>query len=137
MPATSIFIKAASSGISGMGNSRISVLLGPVRTAASTFSTTKNPPIVVHASAAFHLQHSPLYMSNARECANAASPQTGPRATCAPRPSEAMDARAFPACARCPLPGCLPIETVVAFWTDGDKRHQFKLFKRVVDVVAD
>src|SRR5258705_13590003 len=39
IPATSIFIKAASSGISGMGNSRISVLLGPVLTAACTFST--------------------------------------------------------------------------------------------------
>src|SRR5437870_3595118 len=38
MPATSIFIRAPSSGISGMGNSRISVLLGPTLTAASTFS---------------------------------------------------------------------------------------------------
>ena len=37
----------------------------------------------------------------------------------------------------CSLPGCLPIETVVAFWTEGDKRHQFKLFKPVADVVAD
>src|SRR6202048_1373464 len=41
MPATSIFIKAASCGTSGMGNSRISVLLGPVLTAASTLSTTE------------------------------------------------------------------------------------------------
>src|ERR1700730_12348612 len=41
MPATSIFIKAASWGTSGMGNSRISVLLGPVLTAASTLSTTE------------------------------------------------------------------------------------------------
>ena len=38
MPATSIFISAASSGISGIGNSRISVRLGPTFTAASTFS---------------------------------------------------------------------------------------------------
>src|ERR1700716_2704799 len=38
MPATSIFMSALSSGISGMGNSRISVLPGPVLTAASTFS---------------------------------------------------------------------------------------------------
>jgi hypothetical protein len=37
----------------------------------------------------------------------------------------------------CSLPGCAPIETVVAFWTEGDKRHQFKLFKPVADVVAD
>src|SRR5258708_16973644 len=39
IPATSIFMSALSSGISGMGNSRISVLPGPVLTAASTFST--------------------------------------------------------------------------------------------------
>src|SRR5262249_8197926 len=43
MPPTSIFINAASSGISGIGNSRSSVLLGPRRTAASTFSTTWLP----------------------------------------------------------------------------------------------
>jgi hypothetical protein len=40
MPPTSIFIKAASAGTSGIGYSRISVLLGPIRTAASTFSAT-------------------------------------------------------------------------------------------------
>jgi hypothetical protein len=40
MPPTSIFISAASSGMSGIGNSRSSVLLGPVRTAANTFSDT-------------------------------------------------------------------------------------------------
>ena len=39
-PPTSIFIKAASTGTSGIGYSRISVLLGAVRTAASTFSAT-------------------------------------------------------------------------------------------------
>src|SRR5438132_12702654 len=38
MPATSIFISALSAGISGIGYSRISVLPGAVRTAASTFS---------------------------------------------------------------------------------------------------
>jgi nitrate reductase delta subunit len=37
----------------------------------------------------------------------------------------------------CALPGCPPLETVVAFWTQGDRRHQFKLFKPVCDVVAD
>jgi hypothetical protein len=37
----------------------------------------------------------------------------------------------------CALPGCPPLETVVAFWTQGDRRHQFKLFKPVADVVAD
>jgi hypothetical protein len=38
IPATSIFSKALSGGISGIGNSRISVLPGPTLTAASTFS---------------------------------------------------------------------------------------------------
>jgi hypothetical protein len=37
----------------------------------------------------------------------------------------------------CNLPGCAPIETVVAFWTEGDKRHHFKVFKPVHEVVED
>jgi nitrate reductase delta subunit len=37
----------------------------------------------------------------------------------------------------CMLPGCAPIETVVAFWTAADKRHHFKIFKPVVEVVED
>jgi hypothetical protein len=37
----------------------------------------------------------------------------------------------------CGLPGCPPLETVVAFWTASDKRHQFKLFKPVREVVDD
>src|SRR5262245_17566993 len=30
----------------------------------------------------------------------------------------------------CNLPGCPPLETVVAFW-ENDQRHHFKLFKEV------
>jgi hypothetical protein len=37
----------------------------------------------------------------------------------------------------CGLPGCPPLETVVAFWTEDDRRHQFKLFKPVEEVVSD
>jgi hypothetical protein len=37
----------------------------------------------------------------------------------------------------CGLPGCPPLETVVVFWTEGDRRHQFKLFKPVRAVVAE
>jgi hypothetical protein len=37
----------------------------------------------------------------------------------------------------CGLPGCPPLETVVAFWTEDDRRHQFKLFKPVAEVVND
>jgi len=36
----------------------------------------------------------------------------------------------------CALPGCPPLETVVAFWTKNG-RHQFKLFKPVEEVVPD
>jgi nitrate reductase delta subunit len=37
----------------------------------------------------------------------------------------------------CELPGCAPLETVVAFWTEADKRHHFKVFKPVAEVVED
>jgi hypothetical protein len=37
----------------------------------------------------------------------------------------------------CGLPGCPPIETVVAFWTGADTRHHFKLFKPATEVVED
>jgi nitrate reductase delta subunit len=37
----------------------------------------------------------------------------------------------------CGLPGCPPLETVVAFWTEDDRRHQFKLFKPVAEVICD
>ena len=37
----------------------------------------------------------------------------------------------------CALPGCPPLETVIAFWTENEKRHQFKLFKPVTEVAPD
>ena len=37
----------------------------------------------------------------------------------------------------CGLPGCPPLETVVAFWTEGDKRHHFKVFKPVAEVTEE
>jgi nitrate reductase delta subunit len=36
----------------------------------------------------------------------------------------------------CQVPGCPPIETVIAFWTDKG-RHHLKVFKPVADVTAD
>ena len=36
----------------------------------------------------------------------------------------------------CAVPGCPPLETVVAFWTE-NSRHHFKVFKPVEQVVAD
>ena len=56
-----------------------------------------------------------------------------------------MDAAAFQAGrgdrdpgvrAQCRLPGCPPLETVIAFW-ENDKRHHFKLFKPVAQVALD
>ena len=37
----------------------------------------------------------------------------------------------------CGVPGCPPRETVVAFWTGSDKRHQFRIFKPLEQVVED
>jgi hypothetical protein len=37
----------------------------------------------------------------------------------------------------CAIPGCPPVETVVAFWTASDRRHHFKVFKPVADVAED
>ncbi len=37
----------------------------------------------------------------------------------------------------CRLPGCPPLETVVAFWTGDDGRHQFRLLKPLRDVRYD
>ncbi len=34
----------------------------------------------------------------------------------------------------CAVPGCPPLETVVAFWTRDGQRHQFKVFKPVDQV---
>ena len=36
----------------------------------------------------------------------------------------------------CTIPGCPPVDTVVAFWTDKG-RHHFRIFKPVAEVVAD
>ena len=47
------------------------------------------------------------------------------------------DAAVMAAEVACRQPGCPPLETVVAFWTDTDKRHQFKVFKRVEEVAED
>ena len=30
---------------------------------------------------------------------------------------------------RCGLPGCPPLETVIAFWTSAENRHTWKVFK--------
>jgi nitrate reductase delta subunit len=37
----------------------------------------------------------------------------------------------------CAVPGCPPVDTVVAFWTEGDRRHHFKVFKPVAEVVEE
>ena len=37
----------------------------------------------------------------------------------------------------CRLDGCPPLETVVAFWSEDDRRHQFKLYKPLAEVGYD
>ena len=36
----------------------------------------------------------------------------------------------------CAVPGCPPLETVIAFWS-GERRHHTKVFKPVADIVED
>jgi hypothetical protein len=47
------------------------------------------------------------------------------------------DAAVMAAEVSCRLPGCPPLETVVAFWSEDGQRHQFKVFKRVEEVAED
>ena len=37
----------------------------------------------------------------------------------------------------CRLPGCPPLETVIAFWNGAGARHHIKVFKKAVEVVED
>jgi nitrate reductase delta subunit len=37
----------------------------------------------------------------------------------------------------CSRPGCPPLETVIAFWSEGEARRHFKIFKPVGAVVLD
>jgi len=37
----------------------------------------------------------------------------------------------------CAVPGCPPLETVIAFWTENGERRHFKVFKPVEQVVLD
>jgi hypothetical protein len=46
------------------------------------------------------------------------------------------DAAILVAEVECAVPGCPPIETVIAFWSEG-RRHHFKVFKPVAEVVED
>jgi hypothetical protein len=36
----------------------------------------------------------------------------------------------------CTLPGCPPVETVIAFWSE-ERRYHFKVFKPVADIAPD
>ena len=47
-----------------------------------------------------------------------------------------QDAAVMVAEVSCTVPGCPPLETVVAFWID-NTRHHFKVFKPVEEVSAD
>src|SRR5829696_8861483 len=47
------------------------------------------------------------------------------------------DAPVFVSEVACGVPGCPPLETVVAFWTEAERRHHFKVFKPVDKVVEE
>ena len=38
---------------------------------------------------------------------------------------------------RCTIPGCAPLETLVAFWTENADRHHFKIHKPVRSIVPE
>ena len=48
----------------------------------------------------------------------------------------AEDAAILVAEVACAVPGCPPLETVIAFWS-GERRHHTKIFKPVNEVVED
>lgn len=37
----------------------------------------------------------------------------------------------------CGVPGCPPLETIVAFWTAPERRHSFKVFKPLEEVTEE
>jgi nitrate reductase delta subunit len=47
------------------------------------------------------------------------------------------DAVVFVSEMACGLPGCPPLETVVAFWSAADTRHHFKVFKPLAEVIEE
>src|SRR6185295_2028476 len=131
MPPTSIFISAASAGTSGIGYSRISVLLGPVRTAASTVSATFRVLSVAPSCDAKVVNHASLRQEKSRT----------PRRR---RPGARVGAGAlFPGRGRDPgrrgrLRGSgLPTDRDRDRILSDERRHHFKVFKPVANVVED
>src|SRR5262245_10234687 len=119
MPATSIFMSALSAGISGIGYSRISVLLGPVLTAASTFSIMGE----------FLLLASPKKHPDLSAAAAQVNQWTrdrfalGSAATILVTELESG------------TPGFPPLTTVIAFWTAERKHYHFRVFKPLEQVI--
>src|SRR5438067_516068 len=158
MPPTSTFRSAASSGISGMGYSRISVLLGPVRTAASTVAATATTsmrttigrhcrsagrPVKPQQSKAddpcYYSEMSALlqFRRSDRQRPEHVAALEQVRAWTRERFALASDDTVLVSEIACGIPGCPPLETLVAFWTKETRRHQFKVFKPVEAVVLD
>ena len=68
----------------------------------------------------------------ARKAPTTPPPSTGCGSGCAARFSLGEGAILVAEVA-CAVPGCPPIETVIAFWSD-ERRHHFKVFKPVAEV---
>src|SRR5258708_15856464 len=117
MPATSIFMSALSSGISGIGNSRISVLPGAVLTAASTFSIMG--------------EFLMLAPSNRADVASQVKKWTRERF------GLGGDATILVTELESATPGFPALHTVVAFWTAERKHYHFRIFKPLENVQAD
>src|SRR3982750_4306332 len=112
MPATSIFISALSAGISGIGYSRISVLPGAVRTAASTFSIMGEFLMLAPAK-------------NRSEAASQVKRWTRERFG---------DVTVLVSELESATPGFPALHTVIAFWTAERKHYHFRGFKPLEEI---
>src|SRR3954466_10722483 len=115
MPATSIFMRALSTGMSGLGYSRLSVLPGAVRTAASTFS----------------IMGEFLMLAPAKNRSQAASRVKG---WTRERFALAGDATILVSELQSATPGFPALHTVIAFWTAERKHYHFRVFKPLEQV---
>src|ERR1044071_5544075 len=116
-------MSALSAAISGMGNSRISVLPGPVRTAASTLSTVAFLRRCSDNGGEF------LMLAPSRKQPGRLEAASRLKAWARSRFSLAADATLLVSEIESAQAGFPPLSTVVAFWTAERKHYHFRVFK--------
>src|SRR5258708_39402175 len=76
-------------------------------------------------------------LGSARRTAEGQAPRGGAAAGPRRRFDLADDAAVLVSELACGIPGCPPLETVIAFWSVDGTRPHFKIFKPVQDIVDD